>query len=137
MRQFYYHESQAEELGTRETLIVLGIIIGLWWLLVHFLDWLTFDAIVWWLEPLTLLIMLPLFVMLAEFGANPLNWWPVVWGTKVMIDGDDFMALWRKEEVLLKYGGPRNVYYTNDFIKFRRRRDAVTFCLFQKLPEYL
>ena len=137
MRQFYYHEPDDHEPGLGFELVVLGVIIGIWWLIVHFLDWLTFDAISWWIEPFTVLLIIPVLVMCAEYGANPLNWWPLVWGTKVKVEGNDFMSVWRKEEAFLKYGGARNVYWTNDYIKFRRRKDAVTFCLLQKFPEYL
>lgn len=137
MRQFYYHEPEDHEPGMATELTVLAVLITVWWGIVHFVDWLTFDAIVWWAEPFTVLILIPLLIMFMEFGANPLNWWPLIWGTKVEMEGNDFMSVWRKEEAFLKYGGPRNVYWTNNYIKFRRKKDAVTFCLFQKFPEYL
>lgn len=136
MRQFYYHKPEDHEPGIATELAVLVVLIAIWWGIVHFVDWLTFDAIVWWAEPLTLLLLIPLLIVFMEFGSNPLNWWPLVWGTKVKLEGNDFMSVWRKEEAFLKYGGKRNVYWTNDYIKFRRRRDAVTFCLLQKFPGY-
>ena len=45
MRQFYYYEPEEQEPGLGFELFVLGVIIGLWWLVVHFLDWLTFVVI--------------------------------------------------------------------------------------------
>jgi hypothetical protein len=131
MTRLYYHEPD-ENPTDWELLIVFVIIVILWWGLIHFLDWTTFDFIPWWAEPFTILILVPYLFLYVEYGANPLTWWPLVWGTRVNIEGNDFMSVWQKEEAWQKYGGPLNVYYNGDYIKFRRRRDAVTFCLFQK-----
>lgn len=134
MRQFYYQDPREDDIGLGVGLTILGILIAIWWLIVHFLDWLTFDVIVWWAEPLTFFLLVPFLIMFMEYGHNPLHWWPLFWGTKVEIEGNDFFTVWQKEEASLRYGGPSNVYYNNDYIKFRRKRDAVTFCLLQKFP---
>jgi hypothetical protein len=131
MTRLYYHDPD-ENPTDWEIIIVFGIIVILWWGLIHFLDWLTFDFVPWWIEPFTIMFTVPIIILCGEFGTNPLTWWPLVWGTKVAVEGNDFMAVWQKEEAWQKYGGPLNVYYNGDYIKFRRRRDAVNFCLFQK-----
>jgi hypothetical protein len=131
MARLYYHDPD-ENPTDWEIIIVFGIIVILWWGLIHFLDWLTFDFVPWWIEPFTIMFTVPIIILCGEFGTNPLTWWPLVWGTKVAVEGNDFMAVWNKEEALKRYGGPLNVYYNVDYIKFRRRQDAVTFCLFQK-----
>ena len=133
MTQLYYHDPE-QDLTDWEMMAVLGSILLVWWALIHFLDWLTFDAIVWWIEPFTILLIIPVLVMCAEYGSNPIYWWPLVWGTKLRLEGVDFFNVWIKEEAFQKYGGSRNVYYNNDYIKFRKRKDAVTFCLLQKFP---
>jgi hypothetical protein len=124
----YYHTPE-DEISFKEEIIVLAVLVTVWWGIVHFLDWLTFDVIPWWLEPFTLLLMIPILMMFVEFGKNPLHWWPLIWGTKVKIEGNDFMAVWRREEAFIKYGGPKNVYYNGDYIKFRKSRDAFEYCL--------
>jgi hypothetical protein len=126
--RLYYHTPE-DEISFKEEIIVLAMLVTVWWGIVHFLDWLTFDVIPWWLEPFTLLLMIPILMMFVEFGKNPLHWWPLIWGTKVKIEGNDFMAVWRREEAFIKYGGPKNVYYNGDYIKFRRSRDAFEYCL--------
>ena len=48
---------------------MMGILFTIWggWTgVVHFLDWLTVDAIVWWAEPLTILPFIFLLVMAGE-----------------------------------------------------------------------
>lgn len=131
MARIYYKEPEDSN-DDWGFFIILLLIIGLWWGIIHFIDWTTFNIIPWWLEPFTILLIIPYILLYINYGSNPLTWWPLVWGTKVNIDSDDFISLWRKEEACKKYGGPLNVYYNSDYIKFRRRRDAVTFCLLQK-----
>lgn len=131
MTRLYYHDHHDHD-NDWDIIVILLVIVGVWWGLIHFLDWTTFDFIPWWAEPFTILILIPYLILYVEYGANPLTWWPLVWGTRVNIEGNDFMSVWHKEEAWQKYGGPLNVYYNSEYIKFRRRRDAVTFCLFQK-----
>ena len=127
--KLYYHPPEDDDFTSREEIIILLVVVGVWWCIIHFLDWLTFDMIPWWIEPFTILLMIPVAFLFAEFGNNPLHWWPLVWGTKIRLEGNDFMAVWRREEALIKYGGPKNVYYNGDYIKFRRSRDAFNYCL--------
>ena len=129
--KLYYHDPH-EELAEDVTVFVvlLGLFVGAWWACLHFLDWLTLDIIPWWLE---LLLAIPSLIGLGTalvYGRNPLHWWPMVWGTRVAIPMDLWYAVqFDNGQIMKRYGGPLNVYVSRDFVKFRRRRDAVTFCL--------
>ena len=127
-----YYKDRHEEDENLVLLIIFLVIVGIWWGFIHFIDWTTFDIIPWWAEPFTIVLILPYMFVYLEYGANPIHWWPMVWGTQVRMVDDNLFSMWQKEEALRKYGGPCNVYYTEDYIKFRRRADAVTFCLLQK-----
>ena len=61
--------------------------------------------------------------------ANPLHWWPLVWGYKIKMPAGDVV---RSGEVLVKqYGGRGNVFVPDcNYIKFRKKKDAVNYCLF-------
>ena len=111
---------------------ILGTIIGLWWGLIHLIDTFTFDFMVWWVEPFTILPAF-VYVMMMEFmqRKNPIHWWPLVWGYKIqMPDNDRILSHLSDEEKLLKeYGGPLNVYIEGNCIKFRREKDAVIYSL--------
>jgi hypothetical protein len=97
------------------------------------------DLMVWWVEPLTLFVTLPIvgfFAMVVDrYGANPLYWWPMFWGTKIMIARDvKFHMDFDDEEFVQNNGGRANVYCGTDsnedlYIKFRTRRDAVLYSL--------
>ena len=126
--RLYYHQPE-DGFTDREAVIVLSCLVAVWWAVVHVLDWITFDIIPWWAEPLTFFVVVPFLFIVAELGANPLMWWPLFWGTKIKHRGNDFMAVWRKEEAYLKYGGPKNVYYNGEYIKFRKKRDAFNYCI--------
>jgi hypothetical protein len=131
MTRLYYRDRHEDD-DDWGTIVILLVIVGVWWGIVHFIDWATFDIIPWWAEPFTILLLMPYLILSVKYSANPLTWWPLFWGTKVYMEDENLFSMWQKEEALNKYGGPCNVYYTQDYIKFRRRVDAVTFCLFQK-----
>ena len=111
---------------------ILGGIIGLWWGVIHLLDAFTFDFIIWWAEPFTILPMF-LYAMMMEFmqRKNPLHWWPLVWGYKIKLPDSQWgiIHLLDEDELMEKYGGPFNVYIVGNCIQFRRKKDAVVFSL--------
>ena len=115
-------------------LIILAVIVGVWWSVVHVID-MFFNKLVWWVEPLTIipvmLVMAPIVLMVELYGKNPLHWWPLVWGTKVSLPEKDPLPVysWKLEKELEKLG-PSKVY-TVDYstLKFRSKKDATLFCL--------
>ena len=131
MSRLYYHDPD-EDITTPIMLVLSGLIVGGWWGIVHLIDWMTLDIIPWWLEPFTLLPVLFLFVMCMKYGRNPLHWWPMVWGVRVAIpDSIIFHMNYDADRLLKRYGGPVNVFVDHDLVIFRRRQDAVSFCLLQ------
>ena len=129
VRRYYvsYHE---EDEQLRVLLILLLVFLGIWWGILHFLDWITLDFIPWWLEILLFFPFLFLSGVVIQHGRNPLHWWPICWGTRVKIPDDLLFHInYDEDRFIRKYGGPLNVWIDDEHIKFRRRRDAVTFCL--------
>ena len=66
---------------------------------------------------------------------NPLHWWPMFWGTKIIVEREwDWHVAFDSELFVQNHGGPYNVYCGCDsnedlYIKFRKRRDAVVYSL--------
>ena len=115
---------------------MMGILFTIWggWTgVVHFLDWLTVDAIVWWAEPLTILPFIFLLVMAERYGSlNPLHWWPMCWGYKIKLPDDERITIYpiNGEDLIKEHGGPLHVHIIDyGHIKFRRKKDAVIFGL--------
>ena len=106
---------------------VFGAILLAWTGIIHLIDWLTFDAIPLWAEPLTITPLIFLIVMKEIYDSiNPLHWWPMFWPEEDHITIRPLEA----EDVLNKYGGRCNVFIIDhEHIKFRRRKDAVMFGL--------
>lgn len=127
----YYHMQEADEFGnSRELSIILLVIVGIYWGILHLIDWLTMDIMPWWVEILSFIPFCFLCGMVMQYGRNPLHWWPTVWGVRVKIPDElMFQMNYDEDKFIKKYGGPLNVYISDDNIKFRRRKDAVTFCL--------
>ena len=126
------HHDGDDDLGIM--LIILAVVIGIWWSVVHVID-MFFNKLVWWVEPLTIipvmLVMAPTLMLVELYGKNPLHWWPLVWGTKVKIpEREPFRAFDDKMETVLAKLGPGKVY-TVDYstLKFRSKKDATIFCL--------
>jgi hypothetical protein len=100
---------------------VLGILLiiwGAWTGVVHFLDWLTVDAIIWWSEPLTIIPFLFLLVMKERF--------------EIKLPDDERITIYpiNGEDLIKEHGGPLQVHIVDyEHIKFRRKRDAVIFSL--------
>ena len=112
--------------------IFVAILLG-WTGVIHLIDWLTFDAIPLWLEPLTIAPLIFLVVMKEKYDSvNPLHWWPMFWGYRCPLPEVDHITIrpLEAEDVLKKYGGRMNVFIIDhEHIKFRRRKDAVMFGL--------
>jgi len=136
----YYNDRFEPDDG--ETTLLLSILLALWgvyWLVVHWIDWALGNLIVWWAEPLTLFVTLPIMAVFAmiidKYGANPIYWWPMFWGTKVVIARDvEFYVGFDDEEFVQNNGGRANVYCGTDsnedlYIQFRTRKDAVIYSL--------
>jgi len=126
----FYNHNVEDNIENQEILIVVGLLVGVWWGILHFLDWFMLDIIPWWMEPLLLFPVLILLFLVVEYGKNPLYWWPLCCGTRVSIPDETwFRMVYDSEKLIKKYGGPLNVFVAQEYIKFRRKRDAVTFCL--------
>ena len=137
----HYHDRFEPEEG--DGVLLGGILLAIWgiyWLVVHWIDWAIGNLMVWWVEPLTLFVTLPVmgfFAMIIDKyeSWNPLHWWPMFWGTKIMIDREtDFYMAFDTEEFVQNNGGRYNVFCSTDnnedlYVKFRRRRDAVVYSL--------
>jgi ABC-type dipeptide/oligopeptide/nickel transport system permease subunit len=129
--KLYYHDPReeiAEESGV--LLTILAVIVGVFWGIVHFLDWMTVDIIPWWVEPLFIIPVIVVMIIVGVYGKNPLHWWPMFCGTRVEMPDDIwYHAVANSDWLFQKYGGALNVYVDRDYIKFRRKKDAVIFCL--------
>jgi hypothetical protein len=112
---------------------ILASIIGVWTGFVHLVDWLTIDAIVWWVEPFTITPVIFLIVMKERFDSlNPLHWWPMFFGYKIKLPDADTIKIYPIDgvDLIKKYGGPLHIHIVDyEYIKFRRRCDAVIFSL--------
>ena len=111
---------------------IFATVVGIWWGLINMVDKYTFNFIPWWIEPFTIFPPLGYFVVADFFGRNPLHWWPLIWGYKLKIPDSEKIVLHPidPEALIKKYGGPLNVYVVDpNYVKFRRKRDAVIFSL--------
>ena len=115
---------------------MMGILFTIWggWTgVVHFLDWLSFVAIVWWADPLTIVPFILLFVMSERYGSlNPLHWWPMCWGYKIKLPDEERITIYpiNGEDLIKEHGGPLHVHIIDyEHIKFRRKKDAVMYAL--------
>ena len=139
----YHYYPHYDELDGGDGIIVGGVLLAIWavyWLLVHWVDHFLGNLMVWWVEPLTLFLALPVLgffaLIIDKYDSwNPLHWWPMFWGTKIMIDREtNFYIAFDPEEFVQNNGGKYNVFCGTDsnedlYVKFRRRRDAVVYSL--------
>ena len=130
---YTYHRDEHHDLDDEDGWFAMGIlctIIGVWWGIFHLVDAFTFDKVPWWAEPFTIIPVFA-YVIFSEIAHsfNPLHWWPLVWGYKIKMPANDVV---RAGDVLVKqYGGRGNVFVPDcNYIKFRKKKDAVNYCLF-------
>jgi hypothetical protein len=134
-RMYSHHDHDIDSLD-EEFWPVLGILLAIWgaWTgVVHFLDWLTVDAIAWYVEPWTIIPFLFFLIMKEKFDSfNPLHWWPMVWGYNAKLPDEDRITIrpLDTQRIMKQYGGPLNVHIVDyEYIRFRRKKDAVIFGL--------
>ena len=132
MYSHHDHDLDVEE----EFWPIMGIllaILGVWTGIIHFIDWLTIDAIPWWVEPFTITPVIFLIIMKEHYDSlNPLHWWPMFWGYEAKLPDEDRITIrpLDTERIMQKHGGRLNVHIVDyEHIKFRRRKDAVIFGL--------
>jgi len=140
---YVYHHLAYDDLDKGDGLILgvlLVVVWGLYWLLVHWADHFLGNHMLWWVEPLTIIVTLPIlgfFAMVIDKydSWNPLHWWPMFWGTRIMIDREsDWHIAFDSTEFVKNNGGRYNAYCGWDsnedlYIKFRKKRDAVVYSL--------
>ena len=131
-----HHEIDVDADVDKEFWPIIGIMSTLWALwtgVVHLVDWLTVDAIVWYVEPFTVGPFLFLLIMKEKFDSlNPLHWWPMLWGYQVKLPDEERITIRPLDtaDIMLKYGGRYNVHIVDyEHIKFRRQKDAVIYAL--------
>jgi len=126
----YHYDHDDDDDSIWATLAILLSIWAVYTGIFHLLDWLTFDAVPWYIEPFTIIPVVAFSALVLEYGANPLHWWPLCWGTRVRLKAD----LEIDEKGLRRLGGPLNVYKEDyETLKFRRKRDAFAFMVFRNL----
>ena len=112
---------------------ILLALVGVWTGVIHIIDWLTFDTIPWWGEPLTITPVMFLMIKKEKFDSlNPLHWWPMFWGYDARLPDEDRITIrpTDTERIMRQHGGLMNVHIIDyEHIKFRRKRDAVIFGL--------
>lgn len=135
IQMYSHHDHDLDDLDD-EFWPIMGVllaILAVWTGAIHLVDWLTFDAIVWWAEPFTVVPVIFLIVMKERFDSlNPLHWWPMFWGYKAKLPNEDRITIrpTDTERIMRQNGGPMNVHIIDyEHIKFRRKRDAVIFGL--------
>ena len=129
-KYYHHYDHDDDELGSWGTIAILLTILMVYTGVVHLLDYLTFDAVPWWVEPFTIIPVLLYIILVSEYGFNPLYWWPICWGTRVTLKDDIEID----ERELKRLGGPFNVYKEDwETLRFRRKRDAFAFMMFRNL----
>ena len=134
-RTYSHHDHDIDDLDG-EFWPVMGILFTIlagWTGMIHFIDYLTFDSIVWWLEPFTISPIIFLIVMKENYDSlNPLHWWPMAWGYNAKLPEEDRITIrpLDTERIMKQHGGKLNVHIIDyETIKFRRKKDAVIFGL--------
>jgi len=135
LRTYSHHDHDIDDFE-EEFWPMMGILFtvwGMWTAIIHFIDYLTFDSIVWWVEPFTITPVIFLMVMNEKYDSlNPLHWWPMLWGYKAKLPDEDRITIrpLDTERIMQQHGGRLNVYIVDyEHIKFRRKKDAVIFGL--------
>ena len=135
LRTYSHHDHDIDDFD-EEFWPIIGVLItvlGVWTGFVHFIDYLTFDAIAWYMEPFTITPIIFLMVMKEKYDSlNPLHWWPLVWGYKAKLPEEDRITIrpLDVEHILQQHGGRMNVHIIDyEHVKFRKKKDAVIFGL--------
>ena len=135
LRTYSHHDHDIDDFD-EEFWPIIGVLItvlGVWTGFVHFIDYLTFDAIAWYMEPFTITPIIFLIVMKEKYDSlNPLHWWPLVWGYKAKLPEEDRITIrpLDVEHILQQHGGRMNVHIIDyEHVKFRKKKDAVIFGL--------
>ena len=135
LRTYSHHDHDIDDFD-EEFWPIIGVLItvlGVWTGFVHFIDYLTFDAIAWYMEPFTITPIIFLIVMKEKYDSlNPLHWWPLVWGYKAKLPEEDRITIrpLDVERILQQHGGRINVHIIDyEHVKFRKKKDAVIFGL--------
>ena len=135
LRTYSHHDHDIDDFD-EEFWPIIGVLItvlGVWTGFVHFIDYLTFDAIAWYMEPFTITPIIFLIVMKEKYDSlNPLHWWPLVWGYKAKLPEEDRITIrpLDVERILQQHGGRMNVHIIDyEHVKFRKKKDAVIFGL--------
>ena len=135
LRTYSHHDHDIDDFE-EEFWPMMGILFtvwGMWTAIIHFIDYLTFDSIVWWVEPFTITPVIFLMVMKEKYDSlSPLHWWPMVWGYPAKLPHEDRITIrpLDTERIMKQHGGRLNVYIVDyEHIKFRRKKDAVMFGL--------
>ena len=134
-RTYSHHDHDIDDMD-EEFWPIMGILLAVWgaWTgIIHFIDWLTFDAIPWYIEPWTITPLIFLMIMNEKYGSlNPLHWWPMLWGYKMKLPDEDRITIrpTDPDRIMQQHGGRLNVFIVDyETIKFRRKKDAVIFGL--------
>jgi len=137
---YHHHGADKEDVFTWKEVVLLALILviiwGVYWLIIHWADHFLGDWLAWYVELMSPLMALPVMWVCNSYGRNPLHWWPMVWGHSVPLDAHNAdLALMDTDAVTQFMGGRTRVWCdTRDVnqvcLKFRRRRDAVWFSLF-------
>ena len=134
-RTYSHHDHDIDGMD-EEIWPIMGILLAVWgaWTgIIHFIDWLTFDAVPWYIEPWTITPLIFLMIMNEKYGSlNPLHWWPMLWGYKMKLPDEDRITIrpTDPDRIMQQHGGRLNVFIVDyETIKFRRKKDAVIFGL--------
>tara|TARA_E500000318_G_scaffold86047_1_gene82428 strand:- start:732 stop:1163 length:432 start_codon:yes stop_codon:yes gene_type:complete len=124
----YAHHERFE--FEEDTYIVFGLFFGVWgiyWMMLHFLDRWTFNAVAWYFEIASFVPVIFYFMTSEEYGLNPLKWWPMFFGYKVECKEKELL----NDKQITKLGGPFNVYQVSiNCIKFRTKKLAFKYTMF-------
>ena len=132
-RTYSHHDPDIDDGEFWPIMGILAMVWGVWTGVIHLIDWLTFDAIPWYIEPWTITPLIFLMIMNEKFDSlNPMHWWPMIWGYKMKLPEHDRITIrpTDPDRIMQEHGGRMNVYIVDyDTIKFRRKKDAVLFGL--------
>ena len=135
LRTYSHHDHDIDDLDGEfwPVMGILSTIWGAWTGAIHLIDWLTFDAIAWYVEPWTIIPVIFLIIMKEKFDSlNPLHWWPMFWGYNAKLPDEDRITIrpTDTDRIMKDHGGRLNVHIMDyQTIRFRRRKDAVIFGL--------